>query len=115
MALASNAEPANISFLLDATGLRPFFRAVVDGHQVLRPKPDPAIFLRAAQLLGYGPANTIVFEDSYAGIEAARRAGARVVGLRTTHSHLPAADLAVDDFWSADLRAWLQRQKAIQP
>jgi beta-phosphoglucomutase family hydrolase len=115
MALASNAEPANISFLLDSTGLRPFFRAVVDGHQVRNPKPDPEIFLRAAALLGVDPANTIIFEDSYAGVQAARGAGARVVGLRTTHPELPTADVAVDDFLSADLRAWLQRQRAIQP
>lgn len=115
MAIASNAEPANISFLLDALGLRRFFRAVVDGDQVSRAKPHPEIFLRAAELLGSRPANTIVFEDSHAGVQAARSAGARVVGLRTTHRDLPSVDIAVDNFLSADLRVWLQRQEAVQP
>ncbi len=115
MALASNAEPANVAFLLEATGLRPFLRVVVDGHQVQRPKPAPEIFLRAASLLGACPRNTIIFEDSFAGVQAARAAGARVVGLRTTHQDLPGADVTVDDFWSADLRAWLQNQKPVEP
>ncbi|MGA7234935.1 MAG: HAD family hydrolase, partial [Bryobacteraceae bacterium] len=55
-AVASNAEPANVEFLLDRAGLRPYFRAVVDGHQVARPKPLPDVFLRAAELLGIPPA-----------------------------------------------------------
>ena len=50
-AVASNAEPANVDFLLDQSGLRPYFSVVLNGHQVSHPKPDPEIYLRAAELL----------------------------------------------------------------
>ena len=110
MALASNAEPENIAFVLEESGLAKYFRVVVDGHQVERPKPFPDIYLRAAELLGEAPGDCIVFEDSYSGVEAARAAGMRVVGLRTTHGELPGADIAIDDFLSEELEAWLGAQ-----
>ena len=47
--LASNAERLNIDFVLDGAGLRPYFRVIVDGSQVERPKPAPDVYLRAAQ------------------------------------------------------------------
>ena len=108
-AVASNAEPANLEFVLDGAGLRERFRVVVDGHQVERPKPDPEIFLLAASLLGFDPARCIVFEDSAPGIEAARGAGMRVVGVNTTGSVLPPTDCTVADFSDSDLGAWLAR------
>ena len=112
MAVASNAEPANVDFLLDRAGLRRFFRAVVDGHQVNNPKPDPEIYLRAAALLHVAPANCIVFEDSYSGVAAARAAGMRIVGVRTTHVNLPSTSINVDNFCSGYLRTWLAGQGA---
>jgi beta-phosphoglucomutase family hydrolase len=108
--LATNAEPANVDFILDLGGLREYFRVVVDGHQVRHPKPHPEIYLRAAELLSVAPRNCIVFEDSFSGVEAARAAGARIVGLRTTHHELPGADLAIDDFRSPQLEPWLRAQ-----
>jgi len=113
MAVASNAEPANLDFLLDHGRLRKYFRVVVDGHQVRLPKPDPEIYLRVAELLGISPANCIVFEDSYHGVTAARRAGARVIGVLTTHGQLPGTDLTIDNFWSRNLEPWLQAQKRV--
>jgi beta-phosphoglucomutase len=110
VALATNAEPANVDFILDGGGLREYFRVVVDGHQVQRPKPHPEIYLRAAHLLSTAPRNCIVFEDSFTGIAAARAAGARVVALKTTHRDLPDADLAIDDFHGPRLEAWLRAQ-----
>jgi beta-phosphoglucomutase len=108
--LATNAEPANVDFILDRGGLRTYFRVVVDGHQIRYPKPHPEIYLRAAELLSVAPRNCIVFEDSYSGIQAARAAGARIVGLRTTHRELPGADLEIDDFRGPQLEAWLRAQ-----
>ncbi len=108
--LATNAEPANVDFLLDRARLRPYFGAVVDGHQVSQPKPHPEVYLRAAGLLGVSPEACIVFEDSYSGVEAALRAGMKVVGIRTTHDHLPGTDLCVDNFMSGELRTWLAAQ-----
>lgn len=110
LGLATNAERANVDFILDGAGLRAYFRMVVDGHQVQNPKPDPEIYLRAAKLLSTAPRNCIVFEDSFSGIEAARAAGARIVGVRTTHSELPGANLAIDDFLSPQLEPWLRAQ-----
>jgi beta-phosphoglucomutase len=108
--LATNAEPANVDFILDGGGLRAYFRVVVDGHQVQHPKPHPEIYLRAAGLLSAAPRNCIVFEDSFSGVESARAAGVRIVGLRTTHRELPGADLEIDDFRSPQLEAWLRAQ-----
>lgn len=108
--LATNAEPANVDFVLDRCGLREFFRVVVDGAQVRRAKPHPEIYLRAAQLLAAAPRNCIVLEDSFSGVEAARAAGARVVGVRTTHRELTAADFEVDDFRCPRLEAWMRAQ-----
>ena len=111
LGLASNAEPANVEFLLEQTDLRRFFRVVIDGHQVRRPKPDPEIYLRAADLLATAARDCIVFEDSEAGLQAARAAGMRTVGVKTTHDALPDADLAIDNFLSAELEPWLGMQK----
>ncbi len=110
MALASNAERANVEFVLEGAGLRTFFTAVLDGGRVGRPKPFPDIYLEAARLLGVHPADCIVFEDSEAGIQAARAAGARVVGLRTTHRDLGGVDLAIRDFLDPELELWLKVQ-----
>jgi beta-phosphoglucomutase family hydrolase len=107
MAVASNAEPENVTFVLQRAGLAPFFRAIVDGHQVSRPKPAPDVFLKAAELLNAPPQTCIVFEDSYSGVEAGVAAGMRVVGLRTTHHELPGVSIAVDDFVSPELEAWM--------
>jgi len=110
VALATNAEPANVDFVLEHGRLRAYFRAVVDGHQVSRPKPHPEIYLRAAELLSIAPRNCIVFEDSYQGMQAAQAAGTRIVGVRTTHTELPGADLAIDNFLSPALEPWLRAQ-----
>jgi len=110
MGIASNAEPENIDILLDRAGLRPYFRVVVDGHQVRNPKPYPDIYLRAAELLGVAPRNCIVFEDSHSGVAAAVSAGMRVIGLRTTEANLPGTHLTIDDFDSTGLDSWLRSQ-----
>jgi HAD superfamily hydrolase (TIGR01509 family) len=112
LAVASNAEPANVHFVLEAAGLRGCFPVVVDGHQVDRPKPDPQIYLRAADLLGLPPGDCIVFEDTPTGVEAACRAGMRVVGVATTYRCLAGVDLTIGDFREPELQAWLRIQRA---
>ncbi len=106
-AVATNAEPANLNFVLDETGLRRFFLAAIDGHQVRNPKPHPEIFLRAANALGVEPEFCVVFEDSHTGVQAGLAAGMRVVGLSTTHEGLPGVSLTIPDFNSPDLEPWL--------
>lgn len=110
-AVASNAERANIDFVLDEAGLRQHFAFLVDGHQAPRPKPFPDIYLAAAALLGFDPANCIVFEDSLAGVQAAQEAGTRVVGLTTTLAALPRVELEVSDFRAPRLAEWLSAQR----
>ncbi len=112
MALATNAEPENVDFVLDRAGLRQYFRVVVDGHQVSHPKPHPEIYLRAAELLGIAPANCIVLEDSHTGVEAARAAGMRVAGLGTTFVNLPGSYVMADNFCNGILTSWLAQQWA---
>lgn len=107
MGVASNAEPANIDFVLDEGRLRGYFQAVMDGHQVSRPKPDPEIYLAVAGRLGVAPPQCVIFEDSAAGLEAGRAAGARIVAVRTTDAPLPPADYEVRDFRDPGLLTWL--------
>jgi beta-phosphoglucomutase len=110
MGLASNAEPENVALVLDRAALRPYFRAVVDGHQVRNPKPHPDVYLRVAELLQVKPADCIVFEDSFSGVAAAVAAGMRVIGLSTTYDNLPGTCLTIDNFLSTDLDPWLRSQ-----
>jgi beta-phosphoglucomutase len=111
MGVGSNAEPENIALVLDETGLRRYFRAVVDGHQVRHPKPDPEVYLRVADLLETDPAECIVFEDSHSGAAAAVAAGMRVIGISTTDDNLSGTAITIDNFRSGDLDLWLQAQK----
>jgi len=107
--LGTNAEPANVDFVLDTAGLRPFFRVIVDGMQVHHPKPHPEIYLTGAQRLGVEPSRCVVFEDSPSGVAAARAAGMRVVGITTTADHLEGVDLHVRDFFDSQLDPWIKR------
>jgi beta-phosphoglucomutase len=105
--LASNAEPANIDFVLDGAGLRERFDVIIDGHQVSRAKPFPDIYLRAAELLGARPQHCVIFEDSPTGIQAACASGAKVVAVHTHPSPLPKTDVSIPDFRDPALNSWL--------
>lgn len=110
IALATNAERANVDFVLDGGGLRPYFDAIVDGSQVERPKPAPDVYLRAAELLEIPPRNCIVFEDSPVGVAAAATAGMRVVGVLTHARALDGIRFSIANFLDARLDAWLSAQ-----
>jgi len=107
LGVASNAEPENVAFVLDEGGLRHYFSAIVDGHQVERPKPDPQIYLRVMGQLGVAAQDCIIFEDSATGIQAGRAAGARVVAVQSTEAALPPTDFSIRDFHDPDLERWL--------
>jgi HAD superfamily hydrolase (TIGR01509 family) len=106
--LASNAEPANINFILDGAGIRGRFQVIVDGHQVARPKPYPDVYLRAADLLNVPPQRCIVFEDSPTGVAAGKAAGALLVGVQTHPTDLDGVDLLIRDFRDPALKDWLK-------
>jgi len=83
LALATSAVRENAELITEVLGVRSLFNAMVTGLDVTEAKPNPAIFLEAARRLKVPPSQCIVFEDSPAGVEAARRAGARCVGIST--------------------------------
>lgn len=109
-AVATNAEPENLGFVLREAGLERHFRFTVDGHQVANPKPFPDVYLRAAELLGVAPAHCVVFEDSHGGVAAGVAAGMRVVGIATTYAELPGTSLVARDFEDPALERWLKAQ-----
>jgi beta-phosphoglucomutase len=73
---SKNARP-----ILEKTGILSYFDAIVDGNDVSNAKPDPEVFLQAAQKLGSTNENSIVFEDSVAGIQAANIAAMTSIGI----------------------------------
>ncbi len=102
MAVGTSAPVSNIGFTLDGLALRPFFDTIVDASMVTHGKPDPEIYLKAADRLNRPPARCVVFEDAFAGIEAGLRAGMVVVALATTHTRAELATsgaaLIIDNF-----------------
>jgi beta-phosphoglucomutase len=103
-AVASSAPRENVEVMLRVLKLDRCFDAIAAAEDVTRGKPDPQIFLAAASRVGARPAEAIVVEDAPAGVEAARAAGMRCIGVSDT-TVLPAdifvrslADLADDAF-----------------
>ncbi|HEX4568619.1 MAG TPA: HAD family phosphatase [Vicinamibacterales bacterium] len=80
-AIATSAPRANAEVMLAALGMTALFDAIVVAEDVSHGKPDPEPFLVAAERVGVPPARAIVVEDAVAGIEGARRAGMKSVGV----------------------------------
>jgi HAD superfamily hydrolase (TIGR01509 family) len=79
--VASSSSPERIALSLEVTGLAPLFGThVFSAEQVAQGKPAPDLFLFAARSMGIAPGETIVIEDSPAGVIAARRAGMGIIG-----------------------------------
>jgi beta-phosphoglucomutase-like phosphatase (HAD superfamily) len=84
LACATAGDPDNIAFALGGLEMETFFDTAVGAHDVARGKPEPDLFLLAANHLGARPEECLVFEDAPLGIEAARRAGMRAVAIAST-------------------------------
>lgn len=84
--LATSAPRDNVAPTLAALGIADRFSAITLGEEVPRGKPAPDIFLETARRLGQPADRCVVFEDSHAGIAAARAAGMRCIALATTHT-----------------------------
>ena len=80
-AIASSAPRANVEVMLRALNLAHDFEAIVAAEDVTAGKPDPQVFLAGAAKIGVAPSQCIVVEDAAAGIEAARRAGMKSIGV----------------------------------
>ena len=100
--IALGSASKNAPLILDRLGITHLFDAVVDGTMVSAAKPDPEVFLRGAELVEVAPSECIVFEDAAAGVEAAKRAGMRCVGVGSI-DQLGDADMVIDGFESFKL------------
>ena len=103
-AIASSAPRLNVETVEEELGFTELVDAVVAAEDVREGKPDPEVFLTAAGRLGVAPARCIVVEDALAGLEAARRAGMRSIGIGVDPVH---ADLAVDSLEEIRLEAFV--------
>ncbi|MCD6160313.1 MAG: beta-phosphoglucomutase [Kosmotoga sp.] len=97
-ALATASKNAHI--ILNKTRICSYFDVIVDGTMVKRTKPDPEIFLLTAKRLKAKPEKCVVFEDAYAGIEGAKKAGMKCIGIGKPEV-LSNADFVVDSLASA--------------
>ncbi len=86
LALATSAGRENADFVLRGLQIEDYFSSIVCAEDIQHGKPDPEIFLTAANRLGVSPEMCLVFEDSPTGLEAADRAGMRAIALTTTFS-----------------------------
>jgi beta-phosphoglucomutase len=81
LGIASSGSRSRVEFLLGRLALRQRFRVVVTGDEVESGKPNPELFLRAAQDLQIDPTELVVLEDAFSGVKAAKAAGMRCVGI----------------------------------
>jgi beta-phosphoglucomutase len=93
-AVASSAPRTNVEVVLEALGTSDCFQSIAAAEDVHRGKPDPEVYLTAASRLGVSSDRCIVVEDAVAGIEGARRAGMRSIGVSRDGKHM-AADIVV--------------------
>jgi HAD superfamily hydrolase (TIGR01509 family) len=101
-AVGTSASRFDVDRLLAGVGLQRQFNVIVTADDVTLGKPDPEVYELAAARLRVPPTACIVFEDSLVGVEAARRAGMRAVGVTTAHSEAElleaGAERAIADF-----------------
>jgi HAD superfamily hydrolase (TIGR01509 family) len=111
-AVGTSATRGDAVSLLEGLGLRRYFDVIVTADDVRFGKPNPEVYLESARRLGATPAACVVFEDSVVGVQAARSAGMRAIGVTTAHTaaelQQAGAETAVVDFeglrWSAIAR-----------
>ncbi|MFO1446618.1 MAG: HAD family phosphatase [Opitutaceae bacterium] len=97
--IGSSTHRQNIVTLLGVLGMERVFGGVVCAEDVTEGKPHPEVFLKAAGIIGLPPHRCVVFEDAFAGLEAARAGGMKAIAVATTHPRaalLGRADRVVD-------------------
>ena len=105
--LASSSSQRVVNKVLTICHLKDYFKYIISGSDVLNSKPAPDIFLKAAKTGGVNPDHCIVIEDSDNGIEAARKAGMKVIGFLNgfnSEENVSEADMIVSDFSEISLR-----------
>lgn len=79
--IAIGSASKNTPMILERVGIQEMFDAVADGNNITKAKPDPEVFLKAAEMVGIKPENCVVFEDAVAGVQAALNAGMKCIGI----------------------------------
>ena len=79
--IALGSASKNAPMILEKLGITPLFTAIIDGNNVVNGKPHPEVFLKGAEALGLEPSECVVFEDSIAGVQAAKTGGMSSVGI----------------------------------
>ncbi len=87
---AIGSSSKNTMFILNKIGLIDKFDVIADGTMIINSKPHPEVFLMASEKLGINPKNCLVVEDADAGVEAAKRAGMKVLGVGSAKNNLNA-------------------------
>jgi len=90
LAVASCAMRKNVEFIVTALQLSPYFKAALSVNDISHAKPDPEIYIKTATRLEVKPSDCVVCEDSFVGIEAAKRAGMKCLAIGST---FPVEDL----------------------
>ncbi len=100
LCVASGSPRIFVEFVVDKFRIRGLFEFILTGDDVVNSKPDPEMFLKAAQKKGCKPNECIVMEDALNGIQAAKAAGMKCVAIATTHEkdELAAADKIIGSF-----------------
>ena len=112
-AIGSSTPLDNITLALGVLGIGEYFKGIVTGDDVTAGKPDPQVFLLAAEKINFPPVRCVVFEDAPVGIEAALAGGMKAIGVLGTHprSELTKANRIIgrlDDLTIEDLEEMFQ-------
>lgn len=100
--IALGSASKNAGYILEKLKLLSLFDCIIDGNKVQKAKPDPEVFVLAAEGMGLPCKACIVFEDAAAGIEAAHRADMMAIGVGSVE-YLEKADLVIDGFSKIDI------------
>ena len=97
LAIGSSAVRPNLDLTIESCGLGQHFTSIASLEDIQRGKPDPQVFLVAAEKAGVEPKHAVVFEDALVGIKAAKAAGMRAVGVTSSHPAAALWDAGADD------------------
>ncbi len=95
--LAIGSSSKNTKYILEKVELMDAFDAISDGTNITKSKPDPEVFIKAAEFLGVEPQNCLVIEDAFSGIDAAKSGGMYAAGIGSA-SKYDMADIGLDNF-----------------
>ncbi len=111
IAIASSSPPALIAAVVDKLDLAGYLELTHSGLHEARGKPDPAVFLTAAERMGAAPQRCIVFEDAPSGVAAGKAAGMHVVAVPSVfdpdHPGIQAADRVLESLLEFDI-GWIE-------